>query len=190
VVRSRYMRLDGFDAALANDLLATMRAEATAIVRQGAPDAQLSETRMAFMRYVGQGHEITVPLPARALEPDDAETLRTLFEDTYRALYGQTVPGQKPEILTWTLTIASPPVPSQIAAAETSATPGQPIGTRRLFDSNAQAFVEAQVWRRESLGSAVVQGPALIVEDQTTTVVPDGFTAQTGKGGALILTQA
>ncbi len=189
VVRSRYMRLDGFDAALANDLLATMRAEATAIVRQGAPDAELSETRMAFMRYVGQGHEITVPLPARDLTPDDSDILRAAFEDTYRALYGQTVPGQKPEILTWTLTIASPAVPSQVAATEASTTPGEPIGSRRLFDSNAQAFVEADVWRRESLGNALVQGPALIVEDQTTTVVPDGFTAQVGRGGALILTR-
>jgi len=189
VVRCRYMRLDGFDAALANDLLATMRAEATAIVRQGAPDAELSETRMAFMRYVGQGHEITVPLPARDLTPDDSDILRAAFEDTYRALYGQTVPGQKPEILTWTLTIASPAVPSQVAATEASTTPGEPIGSRRLFDSNAQAFVEADVWRRESLGNALVQGPALIVEDQTTTVVPDGFTAQVGRGGALILTR-
>ena len=189
VVRSRYMRIDGFDAALANDLLATMRAEATAIVRQGAPKAELSETRMAFMRYVGQGHEITVPLPARDLTPDDSDILRAAFEDTYRALYGQTVPGQKPEILTWTLTIASPAVPSQVAATEASTTPGEPIGSRRLFDSNAQAFVEADVWRRESLGNALVQGPALIVEDQTTTVVPDGFTAQVGRGGALILTR-
>jgi len=72
---------------------------------------------------------------------------------------------------------------------EASTMPGQPIAKRRLFDSNAQAFVEAAVWRRESLGTAVVQGPALIVEDQTTTVVPDGFTAQVGKGGALVLTR-
>jgi N-methylhydantoinase A len=144
---------------------------------------------MAFMRYVGQGHEITVPLPARDLTPDDSDILRAAFEDTYRALYGQTVPGQKPEILTWTLTIASPAVPSQVAATEASTTPGEPIGSRRLFDSNAQAFVEADVWRRESLGNALVQGPALIVEDQTTTVVPDGFTAQVGRGGALILTR-
>ncbi len=190
VVRSRYMRLDGFDAALANDLLATMRAEATAIVRQGAPDAELSETRMAFMRYVGQGHEITVPLPARDLEVDDAETLRALFEDTYRALYGQTVPGQEPEILSWTLTVSSPAVSSKVTAAAVGGPPGQPFGSRRLFDSNAQAFVEAAEWRRETLGSAEVKGPALIVEDQTTTVVPDGFTATVGKGGALVLTRA
>ncbi len=191
VVRSRYMRLDQFDAAAANALLDGMRAEAEAIVRQGAPSGDLKDIRFAFMRYVGQGHEITVELPARALADGDAAMLRQAFEETYRALYGQTVPGQQPEILTWTLTVASEAVSSAVASEDTATAPvGQPVATRRLFDSAAQAFVEAQVWRRETMGTAEVAGPALIVEDQTTTVVPDGFTARMGKGGALVLTHA
>ena len=190
VVRSRYMRLDQFDAAAANALLGGMKAEAESIVRQGAPTGDLSEVRFAFMRYVGQGHEITVELPARALADGDAATLRQAFEETYRALYGQTVPGQQPEILTWTLTVASEAVSSAVAVSDPASTPaGEPVGTRRLFDRAAQAFVEAQVWRRETMGAAEVAGPALIVEDQTTTVVPDGFTARMGKGGALVLTR-
>ena len=190
VVRSRYMRLDQFDAAAANALLDGMRAEAEAIVRQGAPDGELSEVRYAFMRYVGQGHEITVELPARALTEGDTGTLRQAFEETYRTLYGQTVPGQEPEILTWTLTVSSGAVSSAVVTEDLADAPaGEPIGTRRLFDSAAQAFVEAQVWRRETMGAAEVAGPALIVEDQTTTVVPDGFTAQAGKSGALVLTR-
>ena len=191
VVRSRYMRLDRFDADTANGMLTAMRAEAEAIVRQGAPTGELSDVRFAFMRYVGQGHEITVELPARALTPDDAATLRQAFEETYRALYGQTVPGQEPEILTWTLTVASEAMSSAVIVDDPASAPaGQSLGTRRLFDSAAQAFVEAQIWRRESMGSAEVAGPALIVEDQTTTVVPDGFTARMGQGGALVLTRA
>jgi N-methylhydantoinase A len=190
VVRSRYMRLDTFDAGEANALLDGMRVEAEAIVRQGAPSGQLNEVRFAFMRYVGQGHEITVELPARALTEGDAATLRQAFEETYRALYGQTVPDQEPEILTWTLTVASEAVSSSVAAADPASAPaGAAVGTRRLFDSAAQAFVEAQVWRRESMGAAAVAGPALIVEDQTTTVVPEGFTARMSQGGALVLTR-
>ncbi len=190
VVRSRYMRLDAFDAGEANALLNGMRAEAEAIVRQGAPSGGLNEVRYAFMRYVGQGHEITVELPARALTEDDAATLRTAFEETYRALYGQTVPGQEPEILTWTLTVSSGAVSSAVAVLDTTSKhTGEPVGTRRLFDSAAQAYVEAHVWRRENMGSAEVSGPALIVEDQTTTVVPDSFTASMEKNGALVLTR-
>src|SRR5262249_1552169 len=67
VVRSRYMRLSAFDADAANAIIAEMRAEALEVVRAGAGSAPLIEPRSAFMRYVGQGHEIVVPLPARDL---------------------------------------------------------------------------------------------------------------------------
>ena len=67
VVRGRLMRLETFDAAAANRLLAEMRAEAEAIVRRGAPDAALTERRSALMRYRGQGHEIAVELAGARL---------------------------------------------------------------------------------------------------------------------------
>ena len=56
IVRGRLIRFGSFDAAAANRLLAEMRAEAETIVRRGAPAADLTEQRSAFMRYRGQGH--------------------------------------------------------------------------------------------------------------------------------------
>ncbi|MED5365007.1 MAG: hydantoinase/oxoprolinase family protein, partial [Pseudomonadota bacterium] len=63
VVRSRYLRLADFDAATVDALLGEMRAEAHGVVDAGAGGAATEEHRVAFMRYVGQGHEIAVPLP-------------------------------------------------------------------------------------------------------------------------------
>ncbi len=68
VVRSCYLRLDRFDAPLVNELLQGMRREAHDIVRLGAPEGALREIRTGYMRYVGQGHEVTVALPIRDLE--------------------------------------------------------------------------------------------------------------------------
>ena len=68
VVRTRYVRLDAsFDPDFVNALFDEMRQEAEAVVRAGAPDGALVETRAADMRYSGQGHEISVSLPARPL---------------------------------------------------------------------------------------------------------------------------
>src|SRR5262249_26127410 len=50
VVRGRLTRLGDFDPAAANQHFIEMRTEAEAIVRRGAPDADLSEQRSAFMR--------------------------------------------------------------------------------------------------------------------------------------------
>ena len=108
VVRGRLMRLETFDAAAANRLLAEMRAEAEAIVRRGAPDAALTERRSALMRYRGQGHEITVELPVRDFTAADRPTMRKLFEEAYSRLYSRHIPGVEIEILSWVVAVAAP----------------------------------------------------------------------------------
>ena len=66
VFSSLYQRFSSFDVAAVNTLLADMEAEAQAVVAQGSFGAPTTQSRIAYMRYVGQGHEIPVPLPARA----------------------------------------------------------------------------------------------------------------------------
>jgi len=192
VVRSRYMRLDAFDARGANDLLDAMSAEARAVVEQGAAGAELQESRLAYMRYVGQGHEITVELPGRPLVADDRKALRKAFDEAYSALYGQTVPGMEPEILSWTLTVSTAkaaPEPAPLAAAAEGAY-AEPKATRELFDPAKQDFVTAGVFERDSLEpGARVAGPALIVEAQTTTVVTSVFDAAIDSRGYIVLTR-
>ena len=108
VVRSQLQRLDGFDPDAANALLAAMRAEAEAIVRRGEPEAELTETRSAFMRYRGQGHEIAVRLPARPYRAEDAAVLLAAFEEAYRGLYSRVIPGVEIEVLSWVLLLSGP----------------------------------------------------------------------------------
>jgi N-methylhydantoinase A len=47
------------------------------------------------MRYIGQGHEIAVDLPLRALGADDAALLRELFETRYAEIFGRAVPASR-----------------------------------------------------------------------------------------------
>jgi N-methylhydantoinase A len=191
VVRSRYMRLDGFDAQGANVLLESMSREARAVVISGAPDAELIETRLAYMRYAGQGHEITVSLPSRALQVDDRISLRQAFDEAYAALYGQTVPGMEPEILSWTLTVSTAKretaagQPAKVTLSDAFVTPPE---TRQVFDPPKQDFADAGVFERDDLPvGARVSGPALIVESQTTTFVTSSFDAYVDTNGAIIM---
>ena len=79
VVRTRYMDMRAFDPDAVNTLFAGMRAEAEAVVRLGAPDEKLVETRGAYMRYRGQGHEIMVPIPNGTFGPEAADQLAGWF---------------------------------------------------------------------------------------------------------------
>ncbi len=72
IVRSRYMRLDRLDPELLDRLFTAMREEALAVVLPGAGDAPLVEKRLAYMRYLGQGHEVAVTLPVRPFADGDA----------------------------------------------------------------------------------------------------------------------
>src|SRR5882672_5413086 len=109
VVRSRYVQLDDdkFDPAYVNALFAEMRAEAEAVVKAGAPDAKLVETRTADMRYRGQRHEITVSLPPGPFDRASRDNLVKLYEEGYATTFGRTIPGLGVEIMNWTLRLAA-----------------------------------------------------------------------------------
>ena len=191
IVRSGLQRLDAFDAAAANALLAAMREEAEPIVRRGAGAAPLTETRSAFMRYRGQGHEIAVPLPTRSYNTADAATLRAAFEDAYRRLYSRIIPGVEVEILSWVLLLSAPP-PAEPAAVPPSPTPNTPKPARHrpVFDPELGEFVTVAIYdRRDLKPGAQIAGPAVIVEDETSTVVTRLFDAIVDAFGYIELTR-
>ncbi len=191
IVRSSLQRLDQFDAAAANALFAAMRGEAEPIVRRGAGEAPLTETRSAFMRYRGQGHEIAVPLPTRNYHDDDAALLRTAFEDEYRRLYSRVIPGVEVEILSWVL-LLSAPVPTEAAAPRPAPEPHtpRPARSRPVLDPETGEFVEVAIHeRRDLLPGAAIPGPAVIVEDETSTVVSRLFDARIDAFGYIELTR-
>jgi len=178
IVRTNLQRLSAFDAATANRILGEMRSEAEAIVRRGAGDAPLAETRSAFMRYRGQGHEIPVALPVRRYAAEDARLLLAAFEAAYRTLYKRTIPGVDVEILSWVLTLSAPVEAAEDAPAALAPSAPAPAGRRRIFDPVAGEFLDAAVYLRRDLPpGAVVGGPAVIAEDETSTIVSPRFEA-------------
>jgi N-methylhydantoinase A len=191
VVRSRYMNLAAFDADAVNALIDEMAAEAREIVVGGAGPDGLEEVRLAYMRYHGQGHEIVVALPVRPLINDDAVTLHEAFETEYRRLYGRSVPGQQPEILSWTLSVTAPKPAGVGSSAAAGGSAPKPTGKRQMFDPTTSDYVEGTVYRRADIGlDVIIQGPAALSEDQTTTIVPGGFSASVNALGHLVLNRA
>jgi N-methylhydantoinase A len=188
VVRSRLMSLARFDGARVRSLFAEMRVEAEAVVRLGAPGEPLVETRAAFMRYRGQGHEITVRLPQRELGCDDAAELHRLFEDEYRKVFGRIIPRLEVEALSWTLTLATErPLPAR-RDDPPPLPPPPPHGQRSLFDATAGRQVVADVYARAALlPGMAVDGPAVIVEEETATVVPPQCCARIAAAGHIVM---
>ncbi len=190
VVRGRLIRLSGFDAAAVNRLLAEMRAEAEAIVRRGAPDGALAEQRSAFMRYRGQGHEIAVQLPVRDFTATDRAMIKELFEEAYRRLYSRPIPGVEIEILSWVVSVSAPAEGELAKAVPTSPSEPKPHSRRPVFDPDSGEFQDVPIyWRPDLVPGARIKGPAVIAEDETSTVVSPLFDATIDQFGYIALTR-
>ena len=188
LVKSRHMRLDNFDSAGASALLAEMSRDARALVEPGARGAPVTERRIAYMRYVGQGHEITVPLPVRDLDADDAATLRETFEREYSVLFRRPIPGAAIEALSWSvLDFDKGRRPAAMNGAPEQRAPS-PDGSRSFFDGRAGKAIDVPLYRRERMGAGVrVTGPAIIAEDETSTFVTASFDARIDAAGCIVM---
>jgi len=188
VARSFHQRVAQLEPDKVNAHLEAMRAEAHAVVEKSAGGAPLVEARSAYMRYIGQGHEIAVLLDARPLEQADRQRLHELFEREYRAQFGRIIPDLETEVLSWALSISAPVAQPTSTPTVTAWTAATPSGQRSLVDPESGAMLLARVFRRGDLApGAQMEGAALIVEDETTTVVPQGFQASVNAAGHLIL---
>ena len=185
VVASRYALLSEIETAQIERVFDLMRGEATEVVRS-ATTASLTEVAQAYMRYVGQGYEVPVTVDPRACTK---QALQAAFDAAYAEQYGRLLESAEIEIMSWTLTVFA-------ESARGAVTPsirrvkdfkGDCKLVRMLEDSG---WTEASQIQRADLASGDrVAGPALIVEGQTTTVVPSGFLADVNPDHDLVLSR-
>jgi N-methylhydantoinase A len=184
VVRSFYQRLSRLDVARVSALLADMAGEAAAVVAQGSFGAETRETRIAYMRYVGQGHEIAVPLPARTLTEDDVATIRAAYDAEYAKFYNRPVPGSDIEVMSYAVMVAT--VAPKVAgrAAEPASYRAAAAGRRKVLDTATGMVSDWSVYEREALKpGACFDGPAIVTEAETSTLIGPGWTGRiTGEG--------
>ncbi len=125
-------------------------------------------------------------LPVRAYGAGDGAVLLAAFEDSYRRLYSRTIPGVEVEILSWVM-VVSAPAPAFAHAAEPERAPAEPErahapkpkSRRSIYDPAAGEAIEVAIhWRADLEPGARIAGPAIIAEDETSTVVSRLFDAR------------
>ncbi len=190
--RSYVSPLDALDLDKLNRMLASLERDGRRIVEAAgvAPDA--IETRLHIdMRYSGQGYEVRVPFPLETLDERRIEEMRRVFESEYRAFYGQLAEGVPIEAVNWRALISGPAPVIEAAALKAPAEGGdEPVDCRLARFGAAEAPLRTPVYRRDTLGAAwMAEGPAIIEEQASTTVVLPGWTARMAAGGCLLLTR-
>ena len=188
VIRSAYQKMSQFDADAANKVLAEMQEEALEVVRRGAPGAETVEKRTAFMRYLGQGHEVAVELSTRGWKPGDETVIREAFEAAYERTFGRIIAKLDLELVSWAVEVNAVTDMPEPAGAVGKAPAPKAYANRRVLDTGTGRHVDAPAYRREDLQpGSFVTGPAIIVEDDTSTVVSPTFDATMNALGYIVL---
>ena len=177
-VQSYIKRLDALDWDYLNSIYGAMESHAQDILSAaGVAPKDIDLVRSVDMRYVGQGFEITVPIPNGRLGSQYTESLMNTFNETYKSLFRRHLTGVPVEAITWRLT-ASEPAPHPEIRFRTSGAASYANGLkgkRSVYLPEEGQYIDCPVYDRYSLkvGDSF-KGPAIVEERESTVVVgPD-----------------
>ena len=173
-VRSAYSRLDQLDWQFANSLVNEMAVEGRKVLESSGLSArEITYQRTADMRYVGQGHEVSVALPDGELSAKDLPRITAGFEETYRALYGRKGPDVALEVINWRV-VASGPRPVMNLQLPRGAARRSDVrkGSRSAYFPEREGYVDTAVYDRYALEAGMeFTGPAIVEERESTLIV-------------------
>jgi len=189
-VASMTARLTEADWTEVEAAYARLEADALAVLGEtGADLAGRTIKRLADMRYVGQGSEVTVPMPAGPYEAATGPAALATFEALYRALFARTPPAGAVQLVSLRVSVSAP-VPGAAFALATHGreAAGARKGTRPVWFPDAGDYVESAVYARYALApGAAVEGPAVFEENESTLVVGPGARCVVRDDGSIVV---
>jgi N-methylhydantoinase A len=173
-VRSAYSRMDQLDWGLANRLLDEMADEGRKVLESSGLDSrEVRYQRTADLRYIGQGHEVSVALPDGMLGAGDLPRIAAEFERTYESLYGRKGPDVPLEVINWRVVASGPRPDMNLQLPHGSAKGGDARkGSRSAFFPETNGYVETAIYDRYALAPGMqFNGPAIVEERESTLIL-------------------
>ena len=179
-IRSLVCPLDEIDWHQLNSMLSEMESEGLAFLeKSGISRSEAQITRIADMRYTGQGHEISVRIPNGDLSAASIAEIQQRFTAEYELRYGRSIDDIGMETVTWRVVVSAPA--PQIRPRQVVSTTGNQAlkGERTLYFMEGSQPVARQcpVYARYLLNPGdSFAGPAVIEEIESTTIIGNNST--------------
>lgn len=166
-----------------------LEADAARVIAETGLDADAAEiARLADMRYVGQGFEVVVPLPAGPYGAASAGAIEAAFTECYRRTFSRTPPEGRIEIINIRVSMRARVPGPGISFALGTAGVAAAKGMRKVYHPEAGGFVDTKVYDRAALPEGVrFEGPAIVEEAESTLVVGPNATMHADANGNLIV---
>lgn len=175
-VRSWTTELKETDWSQANKLLSEMESDGQALLTEsGVDSSDIQHRREVDMRFVGQGHEIRVPLSDGKLDASHIEKLKSSFAKVYQELYERPGPPVNIEIINWRVVSSgpSPDVQLKVTGTEKASELADTIkGHRSAYFPESKGFVDTAIYDRYKMRPGMeFTGPAIVEERESTVIV-------------------
>jgi N-methylhydantoinase A len=182
MVRSYLSPLQKIDIDHLNALFEEMEMEGKRLLESaGVPEEKIQIIRTSDMRYVGQGHEISVTLPQGEFTEKSLNEIYKSFAIEYERIFHRVNLEVDIEGLNWRVIAVGPRPIAEIkkAAAENTNSEKALKGTRKAYSAERDDFIDFHVYDRYSLLSGMeIEGPAIIEETESTSIIGSDGSAE------------
>src|SRR5579884_2243950 len=188
-VLTRLVRLSAADLAELEQMWTELEERGREEVAQFGLDLEgIAVRRSADMRYVRQEHAVTVQLPPHLATEEDRALIKRLFDEAHEQRYSHSAPAEECELVSLRVAVIGqvkkPPLRPG-AVAHDAAPP--PRAHRRVYVEGA-GWQDWPAYARAALPlGAALDGPALVDEPGTTTVVEAGDRLRVDAYGNLVV---
>ena len=192
-LQSRLSPLDIFPIDDLNSMFAELegraRREAGA---EGFDVGKLEIERQLDLRYPFQGYELTVPCPTGALDEASKDGIRRAFDALHLTVYATSAPDEMPQVVNVRV-VAISRVPKLTFAPRQAGTAVPPFdavsGYRQALFTEHTDYIRTPIYQRERLlGGNVFDGPAIVEQLDSTTVILPGQRVEVDPYGTLTVT--
>jgi N-methylhydantoinase A len=157
----------------------------------GIANAESAVARAADMRYVGQEHSVTIDLPTEYFVNQDRGAIKKHFDDVHLQRYGTCAPNEPAEIVSLRATVTGlmkKPDLSPIASGAATPPDSARLASRDVYFTELGKSVTTPIYLRDGLlAGNRIEGPALVEEHASTTVVLPGDHLEVDRFGNLVI---
>ncbi len=188
LLRSHKVSLSAVAFADIEQIFRELEKDATRVLHKEAGDELIRCDRSIDMRFVGQGSEVNVPVPAGDFTNLTKAVVRRFFDEIYERLYGRTYPDSEAEFINFKVRAS---LPERLLRLPKLDGEGQSIdtavkGKRQAYSPVARDFIPYTVYDRYKLFPAArFSGPAIIEERESTLIVGEDASITTDEFGFL-----
>jgi len=143
--------------------------------------------RTVEMRYLGQNWELEVAIPGGKIDEKVVQTAQESFDQEHTKHFGWNLSGEKFEFVNFKVVAIATKIEIELPEMA-NGRPGKPKKVHPAYFREKGGFIECPVYSREDLNAGTqLEGPLLINEVSSTTLVPPGSMVEIDRFGNIII---